>query len=870
MTAPSSLHEIEAQDEPAEGGWRPFLRRHQRYLSAIGTLAMIALFGVAIFHLTAEVKYEDVVAALAGTSWTTVATAVLFTGLSFLALTFYDVGALDYIKRKLPYADVALTAACAYAVGNTAGFGPLSGGAIRYRSYSRLGLEPDDIGRVIAFVTLAFGLGLAAVACLSLLAVAEYVAPLTGIDPFWLRAIAVLVLAAMLAVMIAARSGHEVSIGRFTLRLPDTRTLSRQFLVTALDLAASATVLYVLLPAGTIGWPAFLAIYTVAVGLGVLSHVPAGLGVFETVIVATLGRAADVDAVLGALVLYRVIYHVLPLLIAIVVIVGMEVRQFAGHPAASSLRRAGGRMTPLLLATLALVLALMLVLSGVTPTPDENLAFLANHVSLPIVEGAHFLASLLGLALVIVARGLALRLDGAWWASVVIALAALLLSLVKAMALVEAGMLAFFLVGLLASRRLFVRPASLFGQALTPPWLMALGVICFGALVVLLFVYRDVEYSHELWWQFEFSAEAPRGLRALFGVTIGATAVAIWSLMRPATTAVAPASEEDMERAIAIVAAQDMSDANLVRMGDKSIMFAADGRAFIMYGRRARSWIALFDPVGPVDAWPDLIWQFIETARSNGCRAVFYQVSPRGLAYYADAGLRAFRLGELADVDLERFELKGGKWANLRQQVSRGLRDGLEFSVVEPADVPAILPELAAISGAWLAHHSAREKGFSLGAFDPDYIVTQPVAILRCDGRIVAFANVLVTGTKEEGSIDLMRFSPEAPRGAMDFLFAQLMEYLKAQGYRRFNLGMAPLSGMSSRRLAPVWDRAGRTFYEHGERYYNFKGLRAFKSKFHPHWQPRYLVASGGLNPILALMDATFLIGGGLKGVIRK
>ncbi|OAP40551.1 hypothetical protein AU381_01165 [Sinorhizobium glycinis] len=870
MTSPSSLRGIEAQDETAESGWRPFLRRHQRYLSATGTLVVIALFGAAIFHLTAEVQYGDVVAALAGTSWTAVATAILFTGLSFLALTFYDVGALDYIKRKLPYMDVALTAACAYAVGNTAGFGPLSGGAIRYRSYSRLGLEPDDIGRVIAFVTLAFGLGLAAVACVSLLVVAEYVAPLIGIDPFWLRAVAVLVLAGMLAVMVAARSGHEVSIGRFTLRLPDTRTSSRQFLVTALDLAGSATVLYVLLPAGTIGWPAFLAIYSVAVGLGVLSHVPAGLGVFETVIVATLGRAADVDAILGALVLYRLIYHVLPLLIAIVVIIGMEVRQLAGHPAASSLRRAGGRMAPLLLATLALVLALMLVLSSVTPTPDENLAFLASHVSLPIVEGAHFLASLLGLALVIVARGLALRLDGAWWASVVIALAALLLSLAKAVALVEAGMLAFFILGLIASRRLFVRPASLFGQALTAPWLMAMGVICLGAYVVLLFVYRNVEYSHELWWQFEFSAEAPRGLRALLGVTIGATAVAIWSLMRPATTAIAPASEEELERALAIVDAQDMSDANLVRMGDKSIMFSSDGRAFIMYGRRARSWIALFDPVGPVDAWPDLIWQFIETARSNGCRAVFYQVSPRGLAYYADAGLRAFRLGELADVDLERFEMRGGKWANLRQQVSRGLRDGLEFSVVEPTDVPAILPELAEISDAWLAHHSAREKGFSLGAFDPDYILTQPVAILRCDGRIVAFANVLTTQTKEEGSIDLMRFSPEAPKGAMDFLFAQLMEYLKGQGYRRFNLGMAPLSGMSSRRLAPVWDRAGRTFYEHGERYYNFRGLRAFKSKFHPHWQPRYLVASGGLNPILALMDATFLIGGGLKGVIRK
>ncbi|MEI2301510.1 bifunctional lysylphosphatidylglycerol flippase/synthetase MprF [Ensifer sp. MJa1] len=867
----SSLPESAIDDEQqAEGGWISFLRRNRRSLSAAGTLLVIALFGFAIFHLTSEVQYDEVVQALADTSWASVAAAVFFTALSFLALTFYDVGALDYVRRKLPYADVALTAACAYAVGNTAGFGALSGGAIRYRSYSRLGIEPENIARIIAFVTLAFGLGLLTVTCLSLLAVGEYVAPMTGLDPLSLRLIALAILGGLLAVFLLARDGREVSLGRLTLRLPDSRTASRQFLVTALDLAASATVLYVLLPAGAIGWPAFLAVYSLAVGVGVLSHVPAGLGVFETIIIATLGHNADVDTILGALVLYRVIYHVLPLLIAIAVVIGIELRQLSGHPVASSVRRIGGRMTPLLLATLGIVLAIMLVLSSVTPTPDENLAFLESLLPLPIVEGAHFLASLLGLALVVVSRGLAQRLDGAWWASIVIAVAALLLSLIKAIAVVEASLLAFFLFGLIVSRRLFVRPASLFGQALTVPWLTALGVICLGALVVLLFVYRDVEYSHELWWQFEFSAEAPRGLRALLGVTIGASLLAIWSLMRPATGAAEPASDDAMGRALAIVEAQGMSDANLVRMGDKSILFSADGRAFIMYGQRARSWIALFDPVGPIDAWPELIWQFIEKARAAGCRAVFYQVSPEGLAYYADAGLRAFRLGELARVDLARFEMKGGKWANLRQQVSRAQRDGLEFRVVPPQGVRDIMGDLTAVSDAWLAHHNAKEKGFSLGAFDPDYLAEQPVAILTYDGRTVAFANILVTATKEEGTVDLMRFSPDAPKGAMDFLFAQVMEYLKAEGYRAFNLGMAPLSGMSTRQIAPVWDRAGRTFFEHGERFYNFKGLRAFKSKFHPQWQPRYLVASGGINPILALMDATFLIGGGLKGVVRK
>ncbi len=100
--------------------------------------------------------------------------------------------------------------------------------------------------------------------------------------------------------------------------------------------------LFVLLPTDTIGWPAFLAVFSIAVALGVISHVPGGLGVFETVIVAALGHTANVDQVLGALVLYRLIYNVLPLALAVVFVVGAEVRSLMHRPVGSSLRRVAG------------------------------------------------------------------------------------------------------------------------------------------------------------------------------------------------------------------------------------------------------------------------------------------------------------------------------------------------------------------------------------------------------------------------------------------------------------------------------------------------------------------------------------------------
>ncbi|MFP3545454.1 bifunctional lysylphosphatidylglycerol flippase/synthetase MprF [Rhizobium sp. SIMBA_035] len=867
MANQGSLEEMESEEA---GGFRGFIRRYRTQLVAAATLILFCMVGYAIMQLTNEVRYDDVVQALADTRVSSILLALLFTGLSFFALIFYDLNAIEYIGKKLPFPHVALTAFSAYAVGNTAGFGALSGGAIRYRAYSRLGLTPEDIGRVIAFVTLSFGLGLASVAAIALMIIADEIGPLINTNALLLRIIAGAILAGLAFVVYLGRDGRAVNLGPIAVRLPDSRTWSRQFLVTAFDIAASATVLYVLLPQTAISWPVFLAVYAIAVGLGVLSHVPAGLGVFETVIIASLGSAVNIDAVLGSLVLYRLIYHVLPLLIAVLAVSLTELRRFVDHPAASSIRRIGGRLTPQLLSAFALILGVMLIFSSVTPTPDENLEFLANYLPLPIVEGAHFLSSLLGLALVVAARGLGQRLDGAWLVSVVSAVLALTLSLLKAIALVEAIFLAILIFSLFVSRRLFTRHASLLNQTLTAAWLMAIAVICVGAVVILLFVYRDVEYSNELWWQFEFAAEAPRGLRAVLGITIISSAIAIFSLLRPAAFRPEPASDEALQRAVDIVKAQDYADANLVRMADKSIMFSEKGDAFIMYGRQGRSWIALFDPVGERHAIPELVWSFVEAARAAGCRAVFYQISPALLSHCADAGLRAFKLGELAVADLGAFEMKGGKWANLRQTASRAQRDGLSFEVIPAEDVPAILTDLAAVSSSWLEDHNAKEKGFSLGAFEPDYVNSQPVGVLKKDGKIVAFANILVTETKSEGTIDLMRFSPEAPKGSMDFLFVQIMEYLREEGYRHFNLGMAPLSGMSKRETAPVWDRIGSTVFEHGERFYNFKGLRAFKSKFHPHWQPRYLAVSGGGNPMIALMDATFLIGGGLKGVVRK
>jgi phosphatidylglycerol lysyltransferase len=240
------------------------------------------------------------------------------------------------------------------------------------------------------------------------------------------------------------------------------------------------------------------------------------------------------------------------------------------------------------------------------------------------------------------------------------------------------------------------------------------------------------------------------------------------------------------------------------------------------------------------------------------------------LPLYIDLGLTLVKLGEEARVPLAGFSLEGPSRRGLRRTQRQMERDGVGFEVVPPERVPPLLPELRAISDGWLRAKRTREKGFSLGYFDEAYIARFPIALVRSHGIPVAFANVWSSNAKVELSIDLMRYLPEAPGGVMQYLFTELMVWGKAQGYECFSLGMAPLAGLSRSELAPLWSKLGAFMYRHGEHFYNFQGLRAYKEKFEPIWEPRYLASPGGLALPRLLANVASLINGGLRGAVAK
>lgn len=832
-----------------------------------GVLLLAALCIDTLHALSRELSYAAMLEAMHATPSHDVLAALLATAVSFLALAGYDASALRLAGVRLGWRSVLQTSFVAYALGNAMGVGVLTGGAVRMRMYGAAGVEAGAISQVIAFNMLAFGWGVATMAAVGVMAGADDVARAVHLPVSVLQLGAGAVLAAGIALCVWLGGGRQMNVAGRVITLPGTRSALRVLLISAVDIAASAAVLWMLLPSTIeVDFLPFLGCYAVATALGVLSHVPGGLGVFEALMFVGLRGTVDAEALAGALLLYRLVYYVLPLALALGLLAVSECRRGRATP----MLRALTGVAPLLLTAYTLFIGVMLLVSGATPATDEAAALLAQALPLPLVEASHFLGSIAGLGLLFVARGMLLKLDAAWWAGLALAVASLVLALPKGIAWSEALLIGVLVVALIFSRDSFTRRASLLSQAFTSRWLLAICTVAITVTGLLWFVYRDVAYSHELWWQFEFDGHAPRSLRAMLAVDLIALLAASRRLLRTRPPPLQLPDATALERAGRVIDGQDEADACLALMGDKHLLFAPDDRAFLMFGIHGRSWISLFDPVGPAHAWPDLIWQFIERAREAGGRASFYQVRPANLAPYLDAGLRIFKLGEYAQVPLADFSLQGKARGKLRSGLHRAEREGLRFAILPPDEVPAHLPALRAISDAWLAGHATAEKRFSLGAFDAAYVCRLPVAVVSQGDRAVAFATLLRTATRATASVDLMRQLPGAPSGTMDFLFLKLMLHFQHEGYASFGLGMAPLSGMATHALAPNWHRLGRLLYAHGEHFYNFRGLRAFKDKFDPEWEPRYLACPGGVVPLLVLADVAALISGGVKRVIAK
>jgi len=838
-------------------------------------LALVVFAGAAfiLYRVQSHIRIREVVASFRAIPARLISFALLLTCVNYWLLGFYDVLALRYARKQVGYGRALFTAFIAYAFGHNLTLAGFTGAAVRLRLYSARGLTAIDVATVSGFCSLTSMLGLGALAGVSLLL--EPNATAVALHFRHIEALligAVLLLAVLSYLYWASFVRTPLEIRGWALRPPGAMIGLAQPLLGAADFAVAAAVVWVLLPPSAhIGYFAFAGLYAAAVAVGLLSHVPGGLGVFEAMLLLMLPDVPT-EELLGSLLAFRAVYYLAPLVVGALAFLVEELRaqssRFARAQAVASAYIAPA--VPQVAATLTFITGAVLLLSGATPGVDARIDVLRRTLPLAILEVSHLVGSLVGLGLIVLASSLRRRVSAAYHIALALIAAGIAASLLKGIDFEEAALLAIAGAVLVLGRGSFYRPSSILAERYTPVWVVSIVGVIAATVWVGFFAYRNVEYSSDLWWTFAFNADAPRMLRAALIVSVGAAALLLLNLLRPARPEPVTASPDDLAKARGAVERSEQSLANAALMGDKRLLFSDDQNAFVMYQVSGRSWIALGDPVGDVRYSEELVWRFRELSDRHAGWTVFYQASRSRLPQYIDLGLAAFKLGEEAHVQLQEFSLEGSARAELRQDHRRAVRDGATFEIVPAERVPKMLPELRKISDAWLSDKATAEKHFSVGAFDPAYLGQFDFALVRRMGVLVAFANLWETRTKRELSVDLMRFGPDAPRSAMDFLFVELMLWGREQGYEWFNLGMAPLAGLEQHPLAPAWHRVGNFVFRYGEHFYNFEGLRRYKTKCRPVWEPRYLVGPGGIALPRILLDVSALISGGIKELFAK
>lgn len=837
----------------------------------------LVLFGLALWVVHREIEvyhWADIRAAFFSIPNDVLLSMAGFTALGYIALSFYDYLALEYIHEKISYPKAFLASFLSYAVSNTVGHAAISGGSLRYRFYAGWGVSGLSIAKVILFCSFTYIVGSLTLMVLGYFALDNYLSFVSQEVGQTLLLIAVgsaFLLGVWWGGILFYRKPFVVKGLTFTLPTPSLAL--RQLLVALVDLLLAAMVLYLPLSYFVgLSFQVFLIIYIAAQLVGLFSQVPGGIGVFEGSFLYLMSDHFPSSSVLAALIAYRIVYYFAPLMVAGVLMALYEIRprRIWQNEMFRSTVGTIRAFTPQVLAVLLFADAFILLLSGVTPGEVDRLAWLHSMLPLPVIEGLHLTASVAGVLMLFLARAVWQRMDAAYYGAIFLLFAGIVASLAKGFDYEEALILCLSLFMFIPSRRHFYRKSALLALNYPPRW-MALNFLAIGLAVWAGFYsYRHIPYEPELWLNFSLYGDASRFLRSMLAISAVMCGFFLHLfLMRGNVRLVLPDAEELVcVRNVLRGVSETMT--NLALLGDKYLFWSETGRSFVMYDVTPKVWIAMGDPVGDGAEFEELIWRFRERADQYGAQAAFYQVGPTYLPLYIDQGFSLVKLGEEARIPLEAFSLDGRSGRSLRNATHKQEREGLVFSVIPSADVPIFLPALRKISDAWLAAKEGKEKRFSLGFFDETYLKRSDIAVVKKDDTILAFANIWRTEDKNEFSIDLMRYEPNAPNGLMEYLTVQLILMAKEQGYRWFNLGMAPLSGLERRPLSPLWSKIGHTIFRFGNEFYNFEGLYQYKNKYNPVWQPRYLAAPTGFQVASTLLAVMNLISSAPKGVAKK
>lgn len=625
------------------------------WLRHLPALLGVALLIGAIYVVQQEfrhLKLKDIGIAMRAIPVSALLFSFVWTIISYFILTFYDRLGTIYAGHKVSYGRVAFASFCAYSLSHNLGFAAVSGAAVRYRLYAHWGLTPLQIGKTVAFCSLTFALGGLVLGGVILFAEPHSVpffgqhlplAALYGVGTvLWAIVVAYVTMSRLVGPFRVF--GHEIA-------LPGWRMALLQVLLATVDVATTATIFFALLPpAPGLTWLIFLGVYVSSYTAGLAANLPGGIGVFDTAILFGLAPYLEAPQIVGAIVIFRLFYYIIPLFLAGTLFAGNEIVLRGGgllkHVARLSGPQAIGRWSEpdfaVASATGAVGLcgALLLFLGLLAPAPDFTWID-ADYADIVVRAGA-FIPSLIGAGLVVTAIGLSHRVNLAWGLSTLLLIAGAAFTATQDDLLWVSAVLILTVMLVAPFRASFYRHASLLSGPLEPSSAASLFVLAVSLIgLATTRPHMHAVTNNDAWWAIALSPTVPHSVRLTVATAVILALIATWWLLRPGRVRFLPWDDRTRRRLIAIGGAAGYDTASV--QADGVVMGEAQ-RAGIPFRRTGPVMLGLGDPVGQEADRVSAIWRLRDLARQEGLHPAFWRTGSEMLKVYGDIGLTALPL----------------------------------------------------------------------------------------------------------------------------------------------------------------------------------------------------------------------------------
>jgi uncharacterized membrane protein YbhN (UPF0104 family) len=610
----------------------------------------VALLIGAIYVVQREFRHlrlKDIGEALAAIPAHSLVFSFTWTILSYFILTFYDRLGTIYAGHKVSYGRVAFASFCAYALSHNLGFAAISGAAVRYRLYAHWGLTPLQIGKTVAFCSLTFGLG-GMVLGGSILFLEPRAIPFFGphLPKSALYAVGVLLWVIVLGYVTLARVFGRVKILGHDIELPGWRMALIQVLLATVDVAVTASIFYALLPhAPGLTWLIFLGVYVASYTAGLAANLPGGIGVFDTAMLFGLEPYISAPHIVGAILVFRLYYYVIPLFLAGSLFAGNEILLRGGGllshvgrlPPVQAIGRWSEPDFAVTTATGAVGLCGALMLSLGVLAPQADFSWMDPDYGAFASQAGQFVPSLIGAGLVMMAIGLSHRVNLAWGLTIFLLVLGSAFAATQDNRLWVAGVLVLTTLLLAPFRACFYRHPHLMSGPLQPG--SALTLVVLGLCLFSLAVTRAHTHllQNNAFWAVVISRQLPNTVRLAVAISVLLGLAAIWLLLRPGRVRYLPWDSSARQLLFEM-------GAGAVQAAD-GVVLGESGRAAIPFRRCDRVLLGLGDPVGDETDRVSAIWRLRDLANQEGLDAAVWHAGPDLLKIYGDLGLTALPLG---------------------------------------------------------------------------------------------------------------------------------------------------------------------------------------------------------------------------------